>query len=248
MVEDFKPKDFVEKFFEWFEQFFSKSGAAGTVCGLSGGIDSAVVSVLLNQAIGKRHLSLFMGIESSEKDLEDARLLAEKFDLNFLELDLTDVYLHLAEKLPQGTKIAYANLKPRLRMLTLYYFANSQNRLVAGTGNKTEISVGYFTKYGDGACDFLPIGSIYKTQVRMLARYLGIPERIITKPPSAGLWMGQTDEGEMGIPYEELDNALFLIEAGKQGSLRKEVYEKVEAMKKNSEHKRCMPELFNYLK
>lgn len=246
MVEDFNPKDFVDKFSKWFESYLSESKAAGTVCGLSGGIDSAVVSVLLNKIIGKKHLALFIGIESQEADLEDARMLAEKFDLNFLEFDLTDVYLNLVQNLPEGNKIAYANLKPRLRMITLYFFANSQNRLVAGTGNKTEISVGYFTKYGDGACDFLPIGSIYKTQVRMLARYLGIPEKIIAKPPSAGLWKGQTDEGEMGIAYEELDRALFLIERGHEGSLDKDIYEKVMSMKKGSEHKRCMPEIFVY--
>lgn len=246
MRSDFKPEEFVKKFESWFETFLSESKADGTVVGVSGGIDSSVVSVLLKQLIGDKHLAIFIGIESNKEDKMDARLVAEKFDLNYKEIDITDVFNLLASKLPEGNMIARANLKPRLRMMTLYFFANFYNKLVAGTGNKSELMVGYFTKYGDGACDFLPIGSLYKSEVRVLAKYLGIPEKIISKPPSAGLWKGQTDEGELGITYEELDKALYLIEIGQEKNLDQATYEKVITMIKNSEHKRNLPVIFNY--
>ncbi|MCX7831667.1 MAG: NAD+ synthase [Actinobacteria bacterium] len=246
MRSDFKPEEFVRKFESWFESFFEVSHAEGTVAGISGGIDSSVVSVLLKQILGDKHLAVFIGIESSEDDKMDARLVAEKFNLNYQEIDVTDVFNLLTSKLPEGNMIARANLKPRLRMMTIYFFSNSHNKLVAGTGNKSELMVGYFTKYGDGACDFLPIGSLYKTEVRELARYLGIPERIITKPPSAGLWKDQTDEGEMGITYQELDKALYFIESRQEEKIDPAIYEKVTKMIKNSEHKRNLPVIFNY--
>lgn len=246
MLRDFRPEKFVDGFLQWFEDFISSTGAKGTVAGLSGGIDSAVVSVLLSKAIGKKHSSVFIGIQSSKEDKEDARLVAEKFDLNFFEMDLTTVYESFVKVLPEGTSLAYANIKPRLRMTTLYYLANSQNKLVAGTGNKSELMVGYFTKFGDGACDFLPIGSLFKTEVRILARYLGIPEKIINKPPSAGLWKGQTDEEEMGITYEKLDKALYLIEAGRESEINPEDFERVVTMVEKSEHKLKLPVIYEF--
>jgi NAD+ synthase len=144
----------------------------------------------------------------------------------------------LAEVLFGGDRVAVGNLKPRLRMATLYYFANSRNYLVAGTGNKSEIKVGYFTKFGDGGVDILPLGDLLKTQVRELARELGIPEEIIVKPPSAGLWEGQTDEGEMGITYEELDTILTAIESGDTSECNQKVLARVRAMMAASQHKR----------
>ncbi|MHC1587128.1 MAG: NAD(+) synthase, partial [Candidatus Syntropharchaeia archaeon] len=136
--------------------------------------------------------------------------------------------------------LASANVKPRLRMTTLYYFANKMNYLVAGTGNKSELSIGYFTKYGDGGVDILPIGHLLKTEVRELAKKLGIPEKIIKKIPSAGLWEGQTDEGEIGMSYESLDRILSSINSIKEG---KEV-ERVKEMIKKAKHKRKPPEIF----
>jgi len=120
----------------------------------------------------------------------------------------------------------------------LYYFANSRNYLVAGTGNKSELAIGYFTKYGDGGADILPLGELLKTQVRELARELGIPEEIIVKPPSAGLWEGQTDEGEMGIGYDELGSILVAIESGDTGECDQEALARVRAMMAASQHKR----------
>lgn len=131
--------------------------------------------------------------------------------------------------------LAAANLKPRLRMTTLYFFANSLNRLVVGTGNRSELTVGYFTKYGDGGVDLLPLGGLVKMQVRELAEHLGVPRRIIDKPPSAGLWEGQTDEGELGASYAELDR--FILEGVAGGALRS----KVERLSRAAAHKLAMP-------
>jgi NAD+ synthase len=128
-------------------------------------------------------------------------------------------------------------------MLLLYYFANKLNYLVCGTGNKSELMVGYFTKHGDGATDILPIGDLLKKEVRKLARRLGIPERIITKPPTAGLWPGQTDEGEMGITYPELDDILERMENRKSQVLSQDRVNKVKKMIKRSEHKRQGPKI-----
>jgi NAD+ synthase len=144
---------------------------------------------------------------------------------------------------PKARKLVQANLKPRLRMITLYYFANKLNYLVCGTGNKTELSVGYFTKYGDGGVDLLPIGDLLKRQVRQLARELKVPEYIITKAPTAGLWPGQTDEGEMGITYPELDDILERIEKKRRQVIAKKKLEKVKKMIKCSEHKRVGPNI-----
>jgi NAD+ synthase len=123
-------------------------------------------------------------------------------------------------------------------MATLYYFANSRNYLVAGSGNKSELTVGYFTKYGDGGADILPLGDLLKCQVRELAHELGVPEEIIAKPPSAGLWPGQTDEGEMGITYSELDRTISALEKGDTRSCSEATLERVKAMRAASEHKR----------
>jgi NAD+ synthase len=135
----------------------------------------------------------------------------------------------------QFSRRAIANLKARLRMVTLYHFANEMNYMVAGSGNRDELTVGYFTKYGDGGVDILPIGNLLKSQVRELAQYLGIPQPIIDKPPSAGLWPGQTDEGEMGITYEELD--CFLM----TGKATNKTKQKIEILASCSEHKRHLP-------
>ena len=145
--------------------------------------------------------------------------------------------------MPKASNLAKANLKPRLRMLVLYYFANKLNYLVCGTGNKSEIMAGYFTKHGDGATDILPIGDLLKKEVRKLAKELGIPEHIITKPPTAGLWPGQTDEGEMGITYPELDDILERLENKRKQVLPKKKVDKVKEMIKSSEHKRQGPKI-----
>lgn len=212
--------------------------------GLSGGVDSAVVAALSKEAVGRnRVLGLFMPCHSHPRDLVDAKLVAKILGIETKVIDLSNSYSNLLKILPLGNNLALFNLKPRLRMLVLYYFANKLNYLVCGTGNKSEIEVGYFTKYGDGATDILPIADLYKKQVRALARELNIPEHIITKPPTAGLWQGQTDEGEMGITYNELDDVLERLEKNKKQIVSRDKVNKVKSMIKRSEHKRQGPKI-----
>jgi len=225
---------------EWMKQQVADSGLNGIAVGLSGGIDSAVVAVLAKQAMDENMVAVIMPCGSDPEDAEHALLCAKRFDIETEFVDLTGVYTSLQEQLPEGSDLADANLKPRLRMLTLYYIANARNYLVAGTGNRTELTVGYFTKYGDGGVDMLPIGSLLKIEVRELANELDIPEEIINKPPSAGLWKGQTDEGEMGVTYEELDRIIARAEKGNFTPHTK-TEEHVVSMINHSQHKKQLP-------
>jgi NAD+ synthase len=227
-----------ERISNWIRERVEEAGARGVVLGMSGGIDSSVAAVLAKRGLGNRVLGLIIPCHSNPTDAEHARLVATEFGIETEYVDLTPVFDRLLEALPPGNRVAVGNLKARLRMTVWYYFANSRNYLVAGAGNKSEIMTGYFTKYGDGGVDILPLGDLLKTQVRELARELGIPEEIITKPPSAGLWEGQTDEGEMGITYEELDKVLMAIESGNTGHCDQEALARVRAMMAASQHKR----------
>lgn len=229
----------------WIREQVEQTGTRGVVIGLSGGIDSATAAGLAARALGaERVLGAIMPAHSHPQDLEHAQLAAQAFGITPLRVDLTPVYDALVETLPPGNDLATANIKPRLRMMTLYHLANTNNRLVLGTGNKTELMVGYFTKYGDGGVDLLPLGGLYKHQVRAVAREIGVPAPIIDKPPSAGLWPGQTDEGEMGISYTELDAMLAAIERGDTAGLPGEQVARVERMMARSAHKRQMPPIF----
>ena len=200
-----------EKIVSWLKDKMQQAGAKGIVVGMSGGIDSACVAVLSKKAAGENMLGVIMPCHSNPQDMEDAKAVAKKFGIKTVEVNLENTLGSITGALgddPKNKKLEVANMKPRLRMTTLYYFANKHNYLVAGTDNKTEALQCYFTKYGDGGVDINPIGNLYKTQVRQFARHLGIPEQVITKPPSAGLWDGQTDEGELGITYDLLDKIL----------------------------------------
>jgi len=223
---------------DWIREKVEEAGAEGIVLGMSGGVDSSVLAVLAKRAMGDRMLGLIMPCYSDPPDVEHARLVAAKFDIETEYVDLTPVFDRSLETLPPGDRIAVGNLKPRLRMIVLYYFANSRHYLVAGAGNMSEITVGYTTKYGDSGVDLLPLGDLLKSQVRELARELGIPEEIIAKPPSAGLWEGQTDEGEMGITYEELDKAILAIESGDASGCDERTLARVREMMAASAHKR----------
>jgi NAD+ synthase len=226
----------------WIKERVKFCRAKGLVLGLSGGIDSCVTAALAREALGQsKVLALLLPCHSHKSDLKDAQAVARKFGINTKIVDLTKIYDALVKILPPADRITRANIRPRLRMIVLYYFARKLNYLVCGTSNKSEIMAGYFTKYGDGASDIIPLGDLYKTQVRKLARELKIPQAIIDKAPTAGLWQGQTDEAEMGISYPELDDILSCLEKGKSRALPKKNIEKVKWMIKATGHKRQGP-------
>jgi NAD+ synthase len=232
---------------DWIKKQVEEANAKGVVFGLSGGVDSSVVSILCKNVFPKEHLALILPCFSSKKDLNDAELVVKKFSLNYKIINLEDVFLAFSKILgfnSQDKELAVVNIKPRLRMITLYYFANKLNYLVVGTGNKSELIMGYFTKYGDGGVDILPLGDLTKTEVYKLAKVLNIPQRIIKKPPSAGLWPGQTDEKEMGIKYKLLDKIIDAIEDGVFKNFDKKIVEKVLKKKKQSLHKLNPPKIF----
>ena len=223
----------------WLVQRVQQAVAEGAVFGMSGGIDSAVVSVLCKKAFGDKALGLIMPCYSDENDELDARLVADKFGIECRTVVLDNIYDEFMKAVePTDNIMAKANIKPRLRMTTLYYYAAINNYLVVGSENKSELTVGYFTKHGDSGADLLPIANLVKSQVRELAAYLGIPQKIIEKAPAAGLWSGQTDEQEMGLTYQELDQYIL---TGRINSPEKEA--KIKAMHQKSEHKRQMPQI-----
>lgn len=212
--------------------------------GLSGGIDSSCVAILSKKALGSNVLGLILPCNSNSKDEDLALKVARKFGIETRKIPLNNIFTGLVSMYPEGSDIAKANLKPRLRMAVLYYFANTLDYLVAGTGNKSELCVGYFTKYGDGGVDILPLGGLLKTEVRKLAKYLGVPDEIIERQPTAGLWVSQTDEAEMGITYDELDRVLAIIEKKRKEALDKASLLKVKKMIKDSKHKRAKLPVF----
>ena len=225
----------------WIKDKVSAAGCKGVVVGMSGGLDSSVVAVLCQRAFPQSMLGVIMPCYSDEEDRVHAQMVVEKFSIPTTEIILDsvlDVVLQALLKYETDvtvSQLAQANLKSRLRMLTLYYLANQLKYMVVGATNRTELAIGYFTKYGDGGADIIPLGNLVKGQVRELASSLGIPQEIIDKPPSAGLWQGQTDENEIGLSYEELDCYLITGEASN------EVKEKIESMIVVSGHKRSLP-------
>jgi len=234
------PSD-VERLTEWIRARVAEAGRVAAVVGLSGGIDSAVVAALAKRALGDEAYGVIMPCDSDPADADDARLLAEAIGLTYRTVDLGPALAVLRDQLalpPTVPRLAVANLKPRLRMITLYAEAAVRNALVLGTGNRSELEIGYFTKYGDGGVDLLPIGGFLKREVRALARDLGVPQRIIDRQPSAGLWEGQTDESEMGMTYQELDTYLDT------GAGSPVIAGLVETMRAASGHKRALPEIF----
>lgn len=241
----------------WLQQRAAMAAARGFVVGLSGGVDSAVVLGLCARAAPDHVAAVILPCGSDPQDEADARLVAEHFQTDVLRVDLAPAYDRLAADLqgalaslpahhrppaggePEDPRAALplANLKPRLRMASLYFVANSLNYLVAGTGNRCELTIGYFTKYGDGGVDVLPIGPLLKSDVRALARDLDVPDRIVEKTPSAGLWSGQSDEADMGFTYAELER--YLVE-GPQG-VPPALALRIERLVRQTEHKRAGP-------
>ncbi len=238
--------DLTTQIANWLDEQLSAASADGFVLGLSGGVDSATAAALAVRAVGAENvLAALLPCESQPQDTRLGRLVADTFQIPLVKVNLDSAYEGLMENLPPSDHtLATANIKPRLRMTALYYLAQSHHYLVLGSGNKSELLCGYFTKYGDGGVDLLPLGDLYKTEVWELARELGVPQEVVERPPSAGLWPGQTDEEEMGITYREIDRILAAIEAGETADIEPAALEKVKGMIAGSAHKRAMPPIF----
>lgn len=229
---------------DWLKEKVLEANGKGLVFGLSGGIDSSLVAALAKKAFPENSLGIIMPCYSNPEDEKDALLVAKTLNLKTKKVDLSDTYDVFLKSTEVSTydQLAKANIKPRLRMTTLYYFAQLNNYLVAGGTNKSEFEVGYFTKHADSGSDILPIASFVKEEVQEMASFLGVPKKIIYKTPSAGLWEEQTDEEEMGFSYKVLDNYI------RTGNASKNVKERIDKMNKNSEHKRKFPPVYNYKK
>jgi NAD+ synthase len=238
---------------DWIEQQIAAATARGVVVGLSGGVDSAVVARLCQLAVPARVIGAILPCHSDPRDEKDAHMLATQFGVPIVRIDLAPAHDLLVNdlktiflQLPSeqaaaepstdlNARVPLANIKPRMRMSVLYFIANSLNYLVAGTSNRSELTIGYFTKYGDGAADILPLGRLLKSEVRDLATDLDIPPSIINKPPSAGLWSGQTDEEEMGFSYSDLERYLS---DGPQ-AVAPALAMRIERLVRKTEHKRA---------
>lgn len=232
--------NYFEYLVQWLQEQVRNANANGLILGISGGIDSAVCAKLMKLAFPNNHLAVIMPCHSNEKDQQLAEQLSKSLNLNTITVDLTSTYdiFHQKLKMNDNNKnyqLAAANSKSRLRMTTLYTLAQANNYLVIGTDNADEWYIGYFTKYGDGAADLVPIVNLLKSQIRKLAKILNIPESIISRPPSAGLWDNQTDENELGFTYDQLDGYLL------SESIDQEITQKISALHSKTNHKRNLP-------
>ena len=236
---------------------YEKLGVKVGIVALSGGVDSSLVAVLSKEALGDNLLCLIMPEEgvSPQEDIEHALDLVKKFNINYRIIPINAAIEWFKERYEEieatnkNQRLALANVKPRIRMILNYLYANTLGGFVIGTSNKTELLLGYGTKYGDIAVDFYPIGDLYKTQVWQMSDYVGIPTEIIRKKPSAGLWVGQTDEEELGHTYYEIDRVLYCLvelelsvrETSEVLNLKEEAVLDIYKRVVSSEHKRKIP-------
>lgn len=248
-----EPLETVTRLERFLKTHLEETGARCLIVGMSGGLDSSVTAALCARALGGQRV---LGISLPEKEtrsdsaLDDARLVASKYRISFKIIDITPIVETSRNTLDakKARGVPWGNVKARLRAMILYYFANTEHGLVVGTGDKSEIMLGYFTKFGDGACDILPLADLYKTSVRNLAKHLGIPERIRVKASSPELWPGQTAERELGLGYEKLDRILWGLERWmtpeqivEEAGLKLSLVRKVRERWLKSEHKRRPP-------
>ncbi len=245
----------VERIARFIREAVERAGVKGVVLGLSGGVDSATTAALCVKALGSERVEALILPDSEttpREDVEDAEALASQLKLTHHTIDIHGIYEAYGGSLPfhdPQANVANGNLRARIRMTILYYYANLRGLMVCGTGDKSELLLGYYTKYGDGGVDILPIADLYKTQVRRLALRLGIPERIAMKPSSPRLWPGQMAEKELGVSYEVIDPVLYLyVEKGRnveeiveETGVERETVEAILRRVHGSEHKRMPP-------
>ena len=235
----------IDQAVDWLRERVTESKTKGLVVGISGGVDSSVVAGLCSRAFPENCIGVIMPSQSDPDDKEDALWIAEGFELRTIEVNLGGAHTQIMGQVKkdlesqgcklEGEQISQGNLKARLRMATLYSVANALNYMVVGTDNAPESYTGYFTKYGDGGVDLLPISSLTKAEVRAWAKMLGLPMRIASRVPTAGLWAGQTDEAELGLTYDLIDRYLLGEKVSEEGQ------ERVETLHRQSEHKRQVP-------
>ena len=232
-----KLEDYLKQIEQFLKDYLEKTHCKTYVLGISGGVDSSLCAALARNAVGKDHLlCLILPIESNKKDEDDAKKLAEELDLNCVVVDNSAAFrsfVETNEKLGVTfDRSTLGNFKARLRMCTLYAYAQKHNGLVIGTDNADERYTGYFTKHGDGACDILPIAHLLKGEVVEASKLLGVSDYLAERVPTASLFEGQTDETEMGVTYKDLDNYIL------GGKVNDKVKERIEYLHKISEHKR----------
>jgi NAD+ synthase len=225
----------MKKIIDTIQKFYKKNNFQKAIIGLSGGIDSSVTAALLVKSLGKDNvLGVYLPC-GNQNDISDVKALCKLLKIKFLVIDISPAFIAINKVLNNHDKLVKANITSRLRMVHLYALANQNKGFVCGTTNKAEYALGYFTKFGDGACDFEPLLHLFKSEIYKLGQELKIPQSIMDKAPSAGLWPNQTDEGDMGVTYQEIEKYL------KNQKISENSKKIIEKLIKNSAHKRVLP-------
>lgn len=232
-----KLEEYLKEIEKFLREYLESSKLDTFVLGLSGGVDSSLVAAIARKAVGKDRLYCYaIDVESNPQDIADAIEISKQLDVNLEVINLTDTYHSYLKSLKGESfdRLTKSNLKVRMRMIALFAFAQQKRGLVLGTDNWDERYVGYFTKYGDGAADLLPIVNLTKGEVREAAKLYGVSEKLANRTPSAGLFEGQTDETEMGVKYKDLDDFLLGKEIDPNVKMRIEYLHKISEHKRNS--------------
>jgi NAD+ synthase len=248
------PTPIAKKVGDFITRSVESAHLSGTVVAVSGGIDSAVALSATVKALGKSKVKAITLPESDitpPEDIEDVMYLCDSLHVTCERVDITPMLRVMWQNIPvyrSDARVPNGNLKARLRMALTYYYANSRNSLVIGTSNKTEFHLGYFTKYGDGGVDIMPLADLHKCQVRQLGKYLGVPEQIVNKPASPRLWAGHETEREIGLDYDSLDLIVYAHAKGlnntrvaEETGLNRTQVDRIVSMIASSAHKRRLP-------